>query len=194
MRSILMAICFGALAWPACADPPKPECAVDREALLKLDYMAFDQDFTGGWRPLGKDCKAEAAEVLRAYRIQMMKERPTDQRAIMLFWHEGQMRAMLGQTDEAIALFRQSRQSDDWNLYGDATIAFLQHDRPAVEAARQALLAAPKPEWWDRAMAQAKAEGKPVAVWPANLSVIDAMLRCFDKPYSEAYSAKCLTP
>ena len=30
-----------------------PECRVDREALLKLDYEAFEHDIDGGWRPLG---------------------------------------------------------------------------------------------------------------------------------------------
>jgi hypothetical protein len=27
--------------------------------------------------------------------------------------------------------------------------------------------------------------------WPMNLDVLDGLIACFDRPYSEAYDAKC---
>jgi hypothetical protein len=109
----------------------------DREALMALNIHAFDQDLNGGWRPIAArdGCVGEAADLIRAYREFVTS------RTLILYWHEGQLRAQLGETEAAIALFEQSRYepADDeygWNHYVDATIAFLRHDRPALEAAR----------------------------------------------------------
>ncbi|MEM1246425.1 MAG: hypothetical protein AAGK22_08635 [Acidobacteriota bacterium] len=30
--------------------------------------------------------------------------------------------------------------------------------------------------------------------WPPNLDVVDGLLRCFDRPYAEAYGASCRRP
>ncbi|MCI1142827.1 hypothetical protein MOP88_11930 [Sphingomonas sp. WKB10] len=103
-------------------------CHYDRAAMLALDQAAFDQDMTGGWRKLEQDgCEAEAADLIRDWRI-AHKAQDT-----ILFWHEGQLRADIGQTAQAIALFRQSykpaaQDRIGWNHYVDGTIAF--HPRP----------------------------------------------------------------
>jgi len=172
--------------------------------MLALDENAFDQDLSnggGGWRGVaGKHgCIAAAADLIDAYR-QAHPDASTT-----LAWHEGQMRASLGQDAKAIALFDAARHPPErdkagWNHYVDATIAFLRHDRPALQAARDALAKVP----------YAAAEGMPPALdkdgyiefpaedgqpsfkmrWPPNIEIVEAFLNCFDKSYDEAYGNK----
>jgi hypothetical protein len=157
-------------------------CEFDREKMLALDQDAFDQDMNGGWRKLGNvpQCQAVAADLIRDYRVHHKNE------ASILYWHEGQMRASIGQKVEAIALFEKSRHVPDngtgWNQYVDATVAFLRGDRKAFDAARNELVALPKPADWDTKTP----DGTPVP-WPMNLGVVDGLGKCFDRPYSEAY-------
>lgn len=107
----------------------------------------------------------------------------------MLYWHEGQLRAELGETDEAIALLEKDRRPTDvsgWNDYVDATIAFLRNDRTGLLAARDRLAKRPLPpdmKWVD-------AKGAPVAVtnWPENLDVVDRLIACFGQGYRVGYS------
>lgn len=169
--------------------PPPPDCRHDQAATLSLDFEAFDQSMTSGWRPLArKGCTAEAADLIRDYRI----AHPETKRASLLLWHEGQLRATAGETQAAIALFRQAYKPAEmdsgfgWNLYVDGTIAFLSRDRTALLTARQKLAALPKPADWDTDTARANAR-TGVPSWPLNLGVLDGFLRCFDKPYAETY-------
>src|SRR5439155_917614 len=82
-----------------------PDCTYDRAAMMALEQDAFDQDEKGGWRALQmRGCLAEAADLIRDYR----NASPRPHRSI-LFWHEGQLRAVLGQTDRAIALLDNAR-------------------------------------------------------------------------------------
>jgi hypothetical protein len=184
MFAFLLAAALGAA--PA-ADP----CAYDRDRLLALDENAFDQDFNGGWRALAQNpkCELAAADLVRDYR------KTHHSSAFILFWHEGQLRADAGQMKEAIALFDQSRRKNDkygWNFYVDGTIAFLKHDRSSLLNARQSLAALPRPADWGPFMFN----GKPVEVpWPENLNVLDGLLKCFDRPYKEAYASEdCTAP
>ena len=146
---------------------------------LALAFDAFDQDDHQGWRPLeDAGCDAEAATLIAAYAAQQAHPHP------VLAWHRAQMLARAGQTAEAIAATRQTlrppRGSDDsgfdWNDYADATIAFLQGDKPALQASR-ALLAG----------AAAKSEFNL-----PNLKAVDRLERCFGQPYKIAYD--CPTP
>ena len=73
--------------------------------------------------------------------------------------------------------------------YAAATVAFLRMTRPALLAARAKLVAEPKPDGWDEAVAELKASGETV-LWPLNLEVVDGMILCFDKPYAEAYDCR----
>lgn len=172
----------------ALAQAPDP-CAHDRAALLALPVLAFDQDLTGGWRPLAdRGCEAQAADLIRDYRDANKSTQFT------LYWHEGQLRADIGQTAAAIALFDRARRpaAEDaigWNHYADGTIAFLRRNRAGVEAARARLLAVPKPAGFDPRRPDGKV--RPTA-WPLNLRVFDGFLRCWGQPYKAAY--RCPAP
>ncbi len=157
--------------------------AADCEALLQqhlagdlsLPFDQFDQDDHQGWRPLGDaGCEAQAATLIEAYAAKQAHPHP------VLAWHRAQMLAQAGRTNEAIAAARATLRpagSDagsgfDWNDYANATIAFLQGDRPALQAARDRL-----------AEAVAKSEfNQP------NLNSTDRLLRCFGQPYKAAYA------
>lgn len=173
------------------ADSPNAKkadaCAVDLPALLKLTPVEFDQDLKGAWRTLAQrpGCEKAAANAVRLYRAQL------EENLQGIYWHEGQLRALVGQTEEAIALFEKTKRVGDkmgWNAYVDATIAFVRGDRRAILKARRRLAATPLPSfdrWTD-------AFGKPVPApkWPMNLDVVDALIACFGKSYSEAYGTE----
>jgi hypothetical protein len=165
-------------------------CAYDRAAMMALDQQAFDQDPAGGWRRLARDprCRMAAADLIRDYR------EARGLTATILFFHEGQIRAVAGQNEAAIALFERSRHTDEdaigWNHYVAATIAFLRGDRPALLAARTALAAQQRPADFDPRDSQ----GRPVDMsWPPNLNVVDTLLACFGRSYAEAYRG-CAPP
>jgi hypothetical protein len=183
---------FGLLltAAVAAASPTNP-CAYDRDKVMSLDQNAFDQDLKGGWRVLEDKprCYVAAADLIRDYR------EAHHSTTSILFWHEAQMRASAGQTDAAIALFEKSRQTHDpagWNLYVDGTIAFLRHDRAALQAARDKLAALPKPQDFH----PLGPNGKPFKMdWPPNLNILDGFLVCFDRSYEKAYGTReCAAP
>jgi hypothetical protein len=139
---------------------------------LALPFDAFDQDDHQGWRPLGDaGCEAEAATLIEAWADKQARAPQ------VLAWHRAQMLAKAGKTADAIAVARQTLRSGDddsgfdWNDYANATIAFLQGDKPALQASRDRL-----------AVAVAKSEfNQP------NLRSADRLLRCFGQPYKIAY-------
>ncbi len=179
------------------------DCSHDRQAMLALDEAAFDQDVGnggGGWRAIGNrpGCEAAAADLLAAYR-----QRHPDAGSL-LAWHEGQMRAMAGQTARAVPLLDSARKPAEqdpagWNPYVDATLAFLKHDQAALRTARARLAAVPYPQGdgmpplEDGYLTFPAAPGQPAMRmrWPINLDVVDGLLACFDKPYAEAYGPAC---
>jgi hypothetical protein len=182
---------FAILLAAALAAPAVDSCAYDRAQMRALDERSFDQDMDSGWRvlELKPQCRLIAADLIRDYR-----HRHHGPMQFMLFWHEGQLRAEAGQTEKAIGLFDHSRRAAedvDWNLYVDGTVAFLKHDRDALQAARDKLAHLPRP-------AQLKpvlVNGQSVAVpWPPNLNVLDGLLKCFDQPYEQAYGPPCTQP
>lgn len=163
-------------------------CPHDRHALLSLDLRAFDQDMDGGWRELARSgqCQGVAADLIRDYRAHHRSQ------TSILFWHEGQLRAMLGQTDEALALFAHSRNDDDrfgWNYYVTATIAFLRNDIERLRKARDELASVRPPPSFN----PKRSDGTTVA-WPPNLNIVDGLIRCFGRSYGEAYSPACNRP
>jgi hypothetical protein len=171
-----------ALALQAAPAPPPDPCQVDERALMDMGFNAFDQDMQGGWRALSQrpGCEARAADLIHTYRVL------AEHRMSILYWHEGQLRAALGQTEEAIRLFEQSRKPDDqygWNPYVDATIAFLRGDREALIAARGRLAALPRPAGFE----ERTLPGGFRTTWPLNLQVVDGLIRCFGRTYREAY-------
>ena len=123
------------------------DCSYDRMAMIALSQNEFDQDMSGGWRKLADaGCEREAADLIADWRT-THKSRSTT-----LYWHEGQMRASIGQYDAAIALFEKARKSESedagwgWNHYVDGTIAFLRGDKAALLATRTRLSLMPEPE------------------------------------------------
>lgn len=165
-------------------------CIEDRESLLSLDQDAFDQDLDGGWRAIShkEGCEIEAADLIRDYRAENLGASME-----ILYWHEGQVRAGVGQYDEAIELFLLSKTTDqpDWNFYVDGTIAFLRNDREALDAAVAGLKLVPKPDGWDEFMATRVAQGQSFINWPMNLGVLEGFQNCFGQSYNEAYGRDC---
>lgn len=187
-----------ALASCATAQPEADTCPIaktETDALLTLSFAQFDQNEQGGWRKLERQagCELRAAYVIEAY---LAKNKPTIPRmeTTALTWHLGQMWANAGQSRRAIAAFKVTKEpgNDAQNFYADATIAFLARDRAAFDQARANLLLVPKPNGFDEAMAQFKAQYKQEPpTWPMNLDVIDRIGRCFGASYSIAYGGRC---
>ena len=103
-------------------------CIVDREALLELDQNAFDQDMEGGWRPVANrpECRGEAADLIAEYRQRRIDSGADDSDLSILYWHEGQLRAMDDDSEAAATLFEASYSPGDdptWVHYAEASIA-----------------------------------------------------------------------
>ena len=178
---------------------PAKSCEHDRSRLLALDENQFDQDLNGGWRELASrpGCILAAADLLRDYRQAHRND------AGLMIWHEAQLRANAGQYPEAITLMKQAYKPAEkdlagWNLYVDATIAFLRRDMAALKKARAKLAEVKAPV----------AEGMPPVIngyvelefadgakrkirWPPNIDVVEGLENCFDKPYAKAYELAC---
>ncbi|MEA3047820.1 MAG: hypothetical protein QOJ53_2152 [Sphingomonadales bacterium] len=185
MITAVIALALQAAPAPAPPAPPDP-CQVDTRAMLALGMDAFDQDMTGGWRAVSHrpGCDARAAGLIRDYRTFL------EQRLPILYWHEAQLRAALGETEVAIVLMERSRRRGDengWNAYVDASIAFLRGDRPALTAARARLAGLPRPADFEE---QTLPSGYRTR-WPPNLDVVDGLIRCFGRPYRNAYAPEC---
>ncbi|WP_246606458.1 hypothetical protein [Novilysobacter antarcticus] len=178
-------------------------CSYDKAALLALDEEAFDQDPSGGWRTVAKTpgCELAAADLLNAYRTKHSKV------SAVLAWHEGQLRAMAGQYERAIPLLNKDRKPPGqdpagWNYYVDATLAFLRHDKPALLNARQQLAAVPYAEGMGLPPLKngyfeiPGQPGHPATRmrWPPNIDVVDGLVACFGKSYSEADGKACRPP
>jgi hypothetical protein len=164
------------------AQPVAATCVYDRAALLALDIDAFDQDLDGGWRAVANQngCLSAAADLIRDYHAAL------PEKSFLLYWHEGQARAIDGDYAAAVPLFEKSYKQNDafgWNLYVDATMAFIRRDRTALGKAYLALANLPLP-----ANVQLDQNGNPPAdSWPPNLDVVEDLLACFDRQYKEAY-------
>ena len=161
-------------------------CAYDRAALLALEEQSFDQDLEGGWRAVARQqgCLEAAANLIRDYR------EANGLSSYILFWHEAQLRAYSDDTQPAIALFEQSYKAPDdglgWNIYVDATVAFMRGDREALLAARKRLVALPEPP--NRFTVDVNGNEIEPPPWPPNLRVVDNLIRCYERTYAEAYS------
>lgn len=178
-------------------------CSYDKTAMLSLDEAGFDQDLSGGWRAVANipGCELAAADLLTVYRAQHPKV------SAVLAWHEGQLRATAGQYEQAIELLNQDRKPSGqdpagWNYYVDATLAFLRQDEPELLKARQQLAAVPYakgmglPPLKDGYFEIPGQPGHPVTRmrWPPNIDVVDGLVACFGKSYSEANGSSCRPP
>lgn len=174
-------------------------CEVNAEEfdrLMALPLQAFDQDFAGGWRPVGdkEGCHDAAAQLILAYLRYSVPSPPSDIQ--ILRWHAGQMKAFAGEIDDALALFSgtfEGQESVEWNLYVEATLAFLQRDRAGVETAYNTLAKFEVPKERMAARQRFLDENPNIRMPdgyvtdPINLPVIKRLRDCFDAPYKEAY-------
>ncbi|MBV9930114.1 MAG: hypothetical protein JO013_04125 [Alphaproteobacteria bacterium] len=177
-------------------------CAARDGEMLKLPPRTFDQDDTAGWRSVAsrQECTKAAADLIRRYRTangyalkpaDLGNPRRAWSWATTLAMHEGQLRANLGQYRAAKALFRlaQHESASGWNLYIEATIAFLDRDLGRLRALRSRYASIPVPPdyaYLDEGGTLRK--GRPT-VWPDNIEVIDGLIACFHKPYVTAYGS-----
>lgn len=175
-------------------------CSYDRKTMLALNETEFDQDAGGGWRSVASKpgCNLAAADLLRDYR-QMHGSA-----AVGLYWHEAQVRAFAGQTEEAISLMKQAYKPEDsdqagWNSYVDATIAFLRNDLGSLEQARSKLASVPPPVGEDIPpvidgfMEVDMVDGSKRKIqWPPNIDVVNGLVSCFGKAYALAYGCRAV--
>lgn len=176
------------------AEPPSlPDCSYDVDAMMALDLQQFDQDMDGGWRILSnRGCNAEAADLIREWRHAKRNH------ASILYWHEGQMRAFNGETQQAIALFELTYKSPEldsdfgWNHYVDGTIAFLTDDRERLTRAIEGLRRIPAPD----DLTFTTPDGQTLELsWPPNMNVLQAFEVCWGRTYQEAYGTpECSAP
>ena len=170
-------------------------CAVNLKTQLALPLQQFDQDPKRGWRPLAdkKECLAAAAELIATYRTKNWKKFKEGE-AGSLNWHEGQLRAALGQNELAAQLMAASVHADadpgsaaflDYVL---GSIAFVLRDKPGLLAARERLAKRPEPEAFAKEAAEIRAANDGNGpTWPLNLDVLDGFINCWNKPYQTAY-------
>lgn len=135
MSRIVITTLLSLAAWSAHASVPV-DCskllADSRDAMLQLDYQAFDQTEGQGFRLLAKaGCTAEAADLIEQYIAH------TGATQSSLTWHIAQLRAESGQTQAALVAARKVLRDEPadapfkWNDYVSAVIAFLEKDRAA---------------------------------------------------------------
>jgi len=161
-------------------------CSYDRSAMLALDESAFDQNINGGWRTLARQepCLGIAADLIRDYRDSHKLG------SYILYWHEGQLRAMYGATADSIRVFEKSHDESGhdffgWNIYVNATLAFLKQDKASLLNAREELAHLPKP---NNLQPSRDPQGNVIEIsWPPNLDVVDRLVACFGLKYKEAY-------
>jgi hypothetical protein len=168
-------------------EPTVSNCAYDRDAMMDLSQNEFDQNPDNGWRKIAvPGCEEIAADLIKDWRARQNSQ------DTILFWHEGQLRAIAGQYQSAITLFELARKTEaedrgwGWNIYVDGSIAFLQGDRGALKKAKRALVNLPKPADMGRSV---DTDGNPVEIdWPLNLHVLEGFLRCWGQSYKQAYA------
>lgn len=166
-------------------------CAADRSALLAMDADRFDQSALG-WRSVGEKsgCELEGATLIAAY-LGAHPDLAVAMRG-QLAWHRGQLLALAGRRDDALAVFGTIVDPDPaQHWYRMATMAFLQRDRPSLTAARARLVALPRPADFDALAARYLRETGERLAWPFNLEIVDGLIRCFDSDYRTAYADNC---
>lgn len=172
--------------------------------LMALEYKAFDADVFGGWRVIDyrKNCAEVASWAIFEY---IDTERRTELSAAqlrLLHWHAGQTIAKIDER-KALAFFERSYEGNsaeplsDWDLYVSGTIAFINHDKPGLTAAFDALAQRPV-TLEQRQRRQAYVDANPniktplgFVTEPENLPALRGLIKCFGEPYRIAYGGRC---
>jgi hypothetical protein len=185
------------IIWATASLAVARDCAYDRDAMMAMDFAAFDQTLSAGWRSVGdiKGCEAAAADLILDYRTTNAAALVNGDPQLItgLNFHEAQLRASAGQTSRAIQLFQRSVfASDDANWYFLlANLAFLQRDREGLLRARDQLAALPQPPDFAEMAATFRQQFGRELIWPLNLRNVDSLIACFDRSYREATSETC---
>src|ERR1700761_4104479 len=79
------------------------DCSYDRSKMLAMEFYAFDQDMKGGWRSIDWSCQPEIRDLLHDYR-EAHKQDLSQSHYRLLAWHEGQVRATMGDYITAVPL------------------------------------------------------------------------------------------
>ena len=179
MRVSEMNLILAALLALVAGSAHAADCPSDPAPFIKLDYPAFSERLYALDR---NACLPQMRDLLHEYREARKKDLSSGQYRL-LTWQEGTVRAEMGDNFTALPLL--SAWLDDPTPairdYAAATIAFLQRDKPALLAARDKLIAEPKPDGFDERAIRQK--------WPLNLVIVDAFVGCWDRPYAEAYAS-----
>lgn len=185
--------------WPSVFE----QCGVDPtefERLMTLPYKAFDADVFGGWRVIDyrEGCSLVASTVIENYINRKREPSLSASELRMLNWHAGQTTAYENET-EALRLFRLTFENEnadpltDWDLYVVGTIAFLERDQLALEAAYEQLSTrSVSIEVQTRRRAYLEANPNITlppgfVTEPMNLPALRGLLACFGEPYRIAY-------
>lgn len=166
-------------------------CSYNRTAMLAMDLDTFDQS-EKGWRTIGQKsgCEGAAISAIRDY-LAAHPNLSSDQKN-QLLWHEGQLLAVANRYGDSLTVFSSIRETEDsQRLYQAATIAFLRRDKNALLNVRTKLASLPKPPDFDAAAKAFHDSTGQTISWPANLDVVDGLMRCFNNSYRVAYSDKC---
>jgi len=138
-----------------------------------------------GWRQLALEGRfKEAAELIDRY-LKRHKNLDVSQFANLHF-HAGQLYAFADRNDVALERFQKAKYDpipevdpvqmkaffEEWNIYVEATIAFIKKDRIKLLECRTQMANIPN-----------------ISREMSNLSVVDSLIRNFGKPYFEAFGA-----
>jgi hypothetical protein len=184
------------------------ECGLtSAEAFMSMDYDAFDQQPTG-WRSIRlgdgvrEGCERARGDLIEQYVARNYPGPQADGRREAerqgMLWHLAQSRAMTGDVDRALELLRANVRYEEANggatdgdlAYARGTVAYMEGDLARLRQMRDELAATPKPEGWEEGLARLRARRPDVELppWPPNVPVLDKLIRCFDRPYREAYA------
>lgn len=166
--------------------PHFAQSAASQPKELQLSYEEFDQDPQGGWRRLSNEGKyVEAAQLIDRYEKE--KEDLNGGDRVILSFHAAQMYAFAGDSEKALTRLKKAKyppevlaQAEDvrpyaesWNLYVDATMAFLDKDRDGLKKSSDLLEKGPKDQGLQK-----------------NIDIVHQLLLHFDETYLVAYSGK----
>lgn len=153
---------------------------------LDQDYKSFDQAQKLGWRQVAQEGRfKEAAKLIDRY---LKRHKGLDVSQIAnLHFHAGQLYAFANSYDIALERFKKAKYDpipevdpvqmkaffEEWNVYVDATIAFIKKDRMKLLEYRTQMANIPN-----------------ISREMSNLDVVDSLIKNYDKPYLEAYGAQ----
>ena len=104
------------------------------DSLMGLSFDEFDQNMEGGWRLYANRMDFDSATQLIKLYLDKHPDLKSNEREVMSF-HCGQMLALMDKNLDAIPYMEASKKKNEdvmqWNIYVDATIAFLKKDKEA---------------------------------------------------------------